>query len=288
LVALVNGLEEALDGQRAMVDALPEESIARKALETNIQFVQLLQALMNPERVDELDAVLQEEYWRIINADNLHDSYLWGRRVDYTQYKPRGRYTRDEQSEQFFRAFRYVSGQWFAIKPSAATGITSEESQLQTAQRVQLVQLIAENESLQAQRLTLEEALSWQFGAAEDLLDSDVVKVLQDVGSDRNYRIMAQALFDHAVENKRQPSVIDAVVDRNLLESDVAIRDVVSGWRLIPSRLSVQMATQQALLCLLYTSDAAAELTRVDLFWRRIVEENTPSNGITRGQESRQ
>lgn len=246
--ALLNGLEDALDGQQAKVHALPEGSTTREALQKNTQLVQLVQSLMHPDRANQLDEEVKAEYTRIVNASAVHESSLWGRWLDYTQYKPRGRYTRDDQSEQFFRAFRYLSGQWFAIKPSAATGITSDESQLQTAQLIQLVLLMDENELLQVQRQALEDALDWQFGVAEDLRDNDVVQVLQSIENKIDYGVLSKALFDYAVEHHRQPSVIDAVVELNLLESGLSIQDVVSGWRLIPSRLSVQMATQQALL----------------------------------------
>ncbi len=246
--AFLNGLEEALDGQKVALASLPEGATARKALKTNVQLVQLLQSLMHPDRAQSLDEPMKAEFTRVMDATDLHDSYLWGRRLDYTQYKPRGRYTRDAESEQFFRAFRYISGQWFAVKPSAATSISVEECQLQTAQLIQLVELIQENESLQAQRQALQKALDWQFGVSEDLRDTDVVKVLQANQNDDDYLALSRALFDHAVEHKRQPSVIDAVVELNLVESDAYLQDVVTGWRLIPSRISVQMATQQALL----------------------------------------
>ena len=43
---------------------------------------------------------------------------MWGQVIDYSQFKPRGRYNRTPEMQDFFRAFRYAGAVLFAVKPS--------------------------------------------------------------------------------------------------------------------------------------------------------------------------
>lgn len=244
----INALAQALSDQQNTVSDAVSDSLSNQALAANIRFVQLVQALLVPGQEDSLDKQARVEYEHIVSASTITESPLWGKKLDYTQYKPRGRYAGDELLERYFRAFRYVSGQLFSIKPSSSTGIDQQESLLQTAQLIQLVKLISDNEELLAKRQKLDSMLSWQFGKAEDLRDGDVLQVLETFSDSSDVALLSEELFKRAVAESRQPRVIDGLVQINLLEQGTTMQDVMTGWRLLSSRFTVQAAVQQALL----------------------------------------
>lgn len=243
----LQGLDQALSGQRATNTRL-EQTIESDALKANRQFIWLLQSLLYGKPSSDLSESLVDEYQRIIAADSVQESALWGRMVDYTQYMPRGRYTQSMRSEQYFRAMRYASSHFFAIKPSAASGVSVSECERQLVQLQQLVHLIHADISLQTLRNELDEALFWQFGPADDLTDSDVITALSGNRNAHQSEHAGKRLLSYARDNNRQPKIIDAIVDATLLESGSSIEDVVTGWRLLPSRFSVETGFQQAML----------------------------------------
>lgn len=248
LVQFLTQLDQALAGREAFWNTNERTDLAKAAHERNSHYIQLLLGLLNGSEIATLPASMQLEYDRILSADSTEESEYWGRAIDYTQYKPRGRYAGNTESERFFRTVRYAGSQFFAVLPSAATGVDEQDSALQIEQTLQLVSLITDNEQLIELRRKLEQVLSWAFGPTDDLTDRDVVTAVASLAPDTSTDLARQHLLAHAVQFQRQPGIADAIVDLSRLATSHSLKDVLTGWRLLPSRYSVQAAAQQSLL----------------------------------------
>ncbi len=210
----------------------------------NRRYLTLLQALFagDPEG---LDATPAAEYALVTQAAGISPSGLWGRPLDYSQFAPRGRYSADPALGHYFRALRYAGALPLLVVPSPATGTSPEAAGRMAAQALQLARLIAADPDLAAQRRRIDDLLAWQFGPAEDLTDADVLAVAGDA-KDRND--LARRLLDQARANRRQPRIIDGLVDKALLESGQTAAEVMTGWRLLPSRYNPEAAAFQRLV----------------------------------------
>lgn len=233
LVQLLTRLDEALVG-----------AAESQAVSGNRHFVGLLRQLLDGS--GQCVSACAEEKALVIAAEAVKESPLWGRIIDYTQFKPRGRYAGDAQNEGFFRAMRYAGVAFFAVQPSAATGIDKDEAERQTAQAVDLVRLIDQDQTLRALRNELEDQLAWQFGPPEDLTDADLLAVAGGA-QDLEKGDVRGRLLAHAREHHRQPAILDAIIDKSRLERGLTVADVVTGWRLLPSRYDADAAAFQRL-----------------------------------------
>ena len=244
---MLSELDSSIAEEYAAAEARDEDDIYRQALVANQQYVLLLQSLLLGHALPQLTPDSLDELDKIVLATGVEHSTVWGRKVDYTQYKPRGHYTDTNQSMGLFRVLRYAGSQTFCIVSSAATGVSSDEQALQIRQMQQLTSLLRNNEHLAQLRRSLNSSLEWQFGSPDDLTDGDIHRALGDI-DDLPVEQAGDRLLRYAQDNQRQPRIVDMLVDATLLEDGRSIADAVTGWRLFPSRYSVQSASQQALL----------------------------------------
>ncbi len=182
----------------------------------------------------------KKELALIIAAKGISVSPLWGMKIDYSQFKPRGRYTEALEQQRYFQAMRYAGSVLFAVKASAATGINEAMADRMTQQAMLLSKTMQNNKKADA----LENLLAWQMGMADDLTTDDLSKV----GNKANIKEQQQALFDYAKTHQKQPKIISGIVDVNKLEKDTTATDVLTGWRLMPLRYSTDNAVFQTLL----------------------------------------
>lgn len=241
---LVGTLSDTLvDAERvsAPATAYPEDVTL-----ANIRYLSLLNALLDGDgsRLDDQAGI---EYERVLAADSVAPSGLWGRTIDYTQFKPRGRYSDHPGQSRFFRAMRYAGSQFFAVVSSESTGISQSISERQTLQAMQLIELIQGSEKLRSQHQTLDDLMAWEFGVSRDF-DAETWLRVWASSADTRIPSIQSRLLDYARKHDQQPSVIDTVVDIARLEDGLDSRDVVTGWRLLRSRESAFSAASQALV----------------------------------------
>ncbi len=117
----------------------------RKAAEKNIAYFSIVLKLLLPEGQIpvNLHEIVESEL-ELINAhEGFSESPLFNYREDYSQYVPRGHYTRSEELERYFMAMMYYGRMVFLLKghrqygpisPPAEALISPEESKLQTLQ----------------------------------------------------------------------------------------------------------------------------------------------------------
>lgn len=212
--------------------------------QANRRWLALLGALLAGDPAG-LEPPAAAEYDLVRRAGDLADSPLWGRPIDYSQFRPRGRYAADAALGDYFRALRYAGAIPFLVQPSPATGTTPEGAAAMTAQALQIARLIAADPDLAAQRQRLDDRLAWQFGPPEDLTDADLLAVAGEAATpaDLGPRLLARARAEH-----RQPRILDAVIDRGRLAPGQTAADALTGWRLLPARQQPVAAAFQRLV----------------------------------------
>lgn len=232
--ALLNGLQKKLAADKN--DAINQ--LGR-------DYLTLLQALQTGELGKKAPAHLQREWELIQQAAGVAESPVWGIPLDYSQFKPRGRYTMSESLQHFFTAYRYANSVNFFVQPSLATGVSPEKAQQMTQLAVRISQIINKNPFLKQHFDSLSQASHWEYGAAGDLSVLDVPLALKDVKESNQY---GAALLAYAKKTNKLPQVFDFPVDTGKLDQTQKIAEVAVGWRLIPGTLNPDAMATQAVL----------------------------------------
>jgi hypothetical protein len=236
-------VRQLIDGLAAQVAAGRDTDEVQQA---NRDYLAILTSLMEgraqvagagePQRAQaELDLVLA--------AQTMARSPLWGQTIDYTQCKPRGHYSGDEQLARYFRTVRYAGSVLFAIKDSQATGVSEALANRLTQQARRLARSMAQNEALASLYDAMLSELTWRFGPPEDITHTALLAV--DAAPAETLR---QRLLEHARTHRMQPRIIGGVVDQSRLEDGVTAADVMTGWRLLPQRYTPAAAAFQRLV----------------------------------------
>ena len=225
-----------------------------EAAGANRDYLAVLQALLDgqqkpagarsSERANaELDLVL--------GATGIRPSPLWGRQMDYSQFRPRGHYADDERLARYFRAVRYAGAVLFPVQPSKATGVGARQARRAALQARALADLIEGDAALATLYHGMLDALTWAYGPPEDLTNADIRAVAPEPSRNYGARLLA-----YARENGAQPRIIGEVVDRSKLEAGVSLADVLTGWRLLPQRRTPESEAFQGMVF-----DATGEYT---------------------------
>ncbi len=192
------------------------------------------------------EAILRE-LTLIKDAMGISPSALMKQQIDYSQFKVRGKYTRNETLGRYFRAMKYAGTVLFPVSESNATGITPEQADLLTGQAMSLIRTIHNDESLLNRLKKLDKPLSWLFGPPDDLISEDYISVA-DKMKDKPMPEIRKALLEQARKNGRQPLILSGLVNQDALEEGVSAKDVLTGWRFIPSRFTPDSAAFQQLV----------------------------------------
>lgn len=208
-------------------------------------YLNLLEALLNGTPLYKPSPALQQEWNLIQQAGGIAVSPLWGIQLDYSQFKPRGRYTLSEALQHFFVAYRYASSVNLFITPSLATAVSPEKAAQFSELAVRLSQLLHKNAGLKKSFEQLRAATDWEYGAAGDLNANDVPLALKEESNPAKY---GAALLRYAQQNHKLPQVIDVPIDTNKLAATEKLAEVAVGWRLIPGTLNADSLATQAVL----------------------------------------
>lgn len=196
MLATMESLYEQLDGD------------LQEAARRNIAFLCVAQKLLSPDAaVSEMVAgAVESELARIEAHQGFAPSDIFIYEEDYSQYVPRGHYTRSEALERYFKAVMWYGRMSFLLKGSEPWGPRSEalispaDARIQTLQAVLLVRAL---HSEVDQRTALEvweriyTVTAFYVGLADDLTPYDYMGALEAVvGTDWMQRL--SALTDEA------------------------------------------------------------------------------------------
>lgn len=222
--------------------ALPKDNAASAQTQANHDFLAVLQRLGGDASIP-LSTLAQQELDLIMAAGGIAPSPLWQSPLDYSQFKPRGRYSRSEEEQRYFRLSRYASSVLFPLQASAAIGISPALADRLLLQARQLTHALATI----PEAAQLETVLNWQMGAADDLTSAD----LNNACPQDKHPLLPQwrqCLTDYAKKAHKQPRIMAGPVDAAKLASGQTAEDALTGWRLLPLRYSADSEAFQQLV----------------------------------------
>jgi hypothetical protein len=182
----------------------------------------------------------------VAKAEGVAPSAVTGLPIDYSQMKPRGRYTRSEDAQRYFRVVRYAGAVLFPLRASAAAQISPEQRDRLTGAAVTMSRVVHGDRRLSKLYQTLDGRTRWMFGQPDDLTVADYVKAMP--GEARTWPIATVREHLEKQFAGRRPQIIGAPVDVAALEPGQDARDVLLGWRLFPSRVTPDRAALQQLV----------------------------------------
>jgi hypothetical protein len=241
--------EQALPALRSVIRALVDRAAAAHGGEieaANLDFLKVMQALLEGGS-DAGSGAVAAELARIRAADKAGKSELLAQTIDYTQFRPRGHYTRTPELSRYFQAVRYGGAAAFYMQHSASTGIDEATADRLVRQAVILSKWISEDAGARRKLADYEQRRAWLFGPPEDLTNDDLLRVAAEApeGHPAEWR---KKLMDCARQSGRQPSVFSAAIDISRLERGVTAKDALTAWRLLPGSFTPDAAAAQQLV----------------------------------------
>ncbi|NWH05991.1 DUF3160 domain-containing protein [Desulfobacter latus] len=184
----------------------------------------------------------------VLDAKGTAVSPLMQQKIDYTQFKVRGKYTRTPELKNYFRAMRYSSTVLFPVLSSKATGITDKQADFLTAQACALAELIQNHPKIKQQYDSINENLSFLFGPPDDLTVGDYIQVSSVVPSETRLPDLRKKLAEFAGEYGKHPRIIAGIVNQAALKKEKrSASEVMTGFRLMPLRFTPDSAALQEL-----------------------------------------
>jgi hypothetical protein len=116
----------------------------KKAIYTNIAFFCVAARLLNQKKVipRNVNDVVETEIKLIKNHQGFKHSPVLGYLEDYSQYVPRGHYTRSEEFRSYFKAMMWFGRMCFYLNPSESLQVTEELTRQYTRQALLIVRAL--------------------------------------------------------------------------------------------------------------------------------------------------
>jgi hypothetical protein len=170
------------------------------------------------------------ELGRIYGAKGIEHSLLFRQDIDYSQFRPRGHYTQSPALTNYFLAYRFAGAILFPVLESRATGITADDADLLTGQALAMARAIATSQELSKSYAELTTRFTFWFGPADDLTLEDYTAIASSA--------TPQAARAELLALGKRPRIVGRTVDAGKLEKGRSVKDVLTGFRLMPQRFS--------------------------------------------------
>jgi uncharacterized protein DUF3160 len=211
-----------------------------------LAYVAVLHALLQPETTPppEVSAQVQAELALIKAHQGIATSAITGVREDYSQYVPRGHYTRSEALQRYFRALLYAGRVGFVLQESKATEVSAELAERHTAAALLLSRMLVEQDSLRRAYDRIQRLLDFFVGPSDDLMPAEYIAAAGSLPPAQ----ARQQILTSIKQAGRLPRILSAIVDKERLEPDHSLAEVVAGFRLLAQRYTPEAETLQELI----------------------------------------
>ena len=232
-------LRELLPRLRAKLGSVTEAEQAAQG------YLAVLQALLAGREAEAADPPgVAAELARVRAAEGLAESPLLRQRLDYSQFRVRGKYTRNAELSRYFQAVRVAGTVLFPLLESRATGISAEAADALTGAAWLISRALAEDEWATALYERATGPLDYVFGPLDAMTAAQYARHEVPESAGDGWRELRQQLFAEGV----RPRVFGSYVDGELLEPGVGVADVLAGWQLLPGRWTPASAAFQELV----------------------------------------
>ena len=145
LIEMEHFVQDLKGLNQAMVEAALEQYAnasgkVREAAKRNVAFFAVAAKLLDPDFAvpDEVANLVEKELALIEAHQGFAASPIFGYREDYSQYVPRGHYTRNETFQRYFKAMMWYGRMMFRLRPGA-TPEAIEAGRMETRQAILIV-----------------------------------------------------------------------------------------------------------------------------------------------------
>ena len=231
------GLRELLPRLRARLGSVTEAERAAQG------YLATLEALLAGREAGAADPPgVAAELARVRAAEGLAESPLLRQRLDYSQFRVRGKYTCSAELSRYFQAVRVAGTVVFPLLESRATGVNTEAADTLTGAAWLISRVLAEDEWAAALYNRATYPLDYVFGPPDAMTVAQYARhEVPAAAGDDGWRELRRELFTEGV----RPCVFGSYVDRELLEPGVSVADVLAGWQLLPGRWTPASAAFQ-------------------------------------------
>jgi hypothetical protein len=124
-----------------------EDSAVKKALYANIAFFSIAARLLDENEVIRSDVkdIIEGEIELINKHEGFKESPVFRYLEDYSQYVPRGHYTRSEEFKSYFKAMIWYGRMGFYLNPSTSLKITEDLTRQLTRQALLIMRALSES-----------------------------------------------------------------------------------------------------------------------------------------------
>lgn len=218
--------------------------------ETALYLVAVLQALLEgaPQSIDGLDMnIVTKELQLIEKADGSHPSKVAKQPLDYSQFKVRGKYTRNEELSRYFQAMRYAGAVLFPVLDSKATAIDAEQADALMTTAILMAETIQMDDALSKQYQAFLDNVVWLFGPSDDMGIIDYYDAAKSM-PEKSMADLRAKLFEQALAQDKTPRILSARVDVSALENGRTPQQVLTGARFFPQHYTPDAAAMQLLV----------------------------------------
>ena len=216
----------------------------REAARRNLAYSSVASVLLEPGTHITIDVVddVQAELHLISDHEGFAESPIFGYKEDYSQYVPRGHYTRNETFERYFRAMMWYGRMMFRLKPGESPEAV-EAGRMETRQAILIVAALQSatvgNQPALAVWDRIYEPTVFFVGQTDDLNVYDYSQVIKEVyGESLNLGDLEdEARLDAFIEKAmtlRPPRIVSSFVTDQEEPEEVTKGFRFMGQRFIP------------------------------------------------------
>ncbi|MEA1994131.1 MAG: DUF3160 domain-containing protein, partial [Euryarchaeota archaeon] len=237
----------------SMIDASMEqcnssEGKIKEAARKNVAFFAVAMKLLDPGY--EVPSIVEEEVNKELSLIKQHKGFvsspIFGYREDYSQYVPRGHYTRSEELKRYFKAMMWYGRIMFRLKPGK-TQEAIEQGREETRQAILIVSSMNEEDMELWDRIY--EPTVFFVGKTDDLNVYEYKAIIQKVYGELVGDINAKLdKFIAVAQQYRDPRINSSFVYDTENHEDVTKGLRFMGQRFIPDSYMFQQLVYDKVL----------------------------------------
>jgi len=202
---------------------------------------------MNVRIPKEIEEKVEKELKLIEKADDFAESPLFGCKEDYSQYKPRGHYTRNETFRRYFKAMMWFGRMPFFVKPPKSIIDSGEQEKIgksHTLSALYITYVFHTNPLLLDSYKKVYKITSIFVGESDDLGVIDYLSIMKEVyGSEVKIESLSKkqllGQFSEMVMKEKPPQIVSGyLTDQETKELPRAFKFM--GQRFIPDSYMFQ------------------------------------------------
>ena len=248
--AEINHFVNDLQGLNAVMMEMAEEQYlaatgeVQEAARRNLAFFSVASVLLEPgtQIATEVADDVSAELALIAAHQGFAESPIFGYREDYSQYVPRGHYTRNETFERYFKTMMWYGRMMFRLKPGASPEAI-EAGRMETRQAILIVAALQNAQVGQASALAIWERIYeptvFFVGQTDDLSIYDYSQLVKEVYGEQLTLagLEDEAKLDEFIERAmalRPPRIVSSYVTDLEKPEEVTKGFRFMGQRFIP------------------------------------------------------